>query len=266
MESYKLSIIILNYKSGGLTRECLRGLIAADLKLDHEIIVVDNNSEDNIGAILTKEFPQVKFIELEVNRGYAAGNNAGIKQAQGEYILILNPDITVFAGQIEKLVDFMENNPRVGLAGPRLVNPDGSLQYSCYKFPKFLLPLYRRTWLGETIKAQGELDEYMMKKWDHKNNRVVDWLLGACLITRRSALSEVGLLDTRYFLYVEDTDWCRRFAQKKWEVWYVAEVELVHFHERQSAEAPWLIALFSKIAWIHIASWLKYFWKWRKVS
>ena len=155
MESCKLSIIILNYKSSGLTRECLRGLLAADLKLDHEIIVVDNNSEDNIGAILTKEFPQVKFIELEVNRGYAAGNNAGIKQAQGEYILILNPDITVFAGQIEKLVDFMENNSRVGLAGPRLVNPDGSLQYSCYKFPKFLLPLYRRTWLGKQLKRKA---------------------------------------------------------------------------------------------------------------
>jgi len=259
----KLSIIILNYKSAGLTRQCVKGIYAAKPALDFEVIVVDNASSDGLLPWLTEHYPHVKQISLPNNKGYAAGNNAGIRQAGGEYILILNPDITVLPGKLEALLKFMDDHPQCGLAGPRLVNPDGSLQYSTYKFPSFWLPLFRRTFLGNIPALNPWLKDYQMMAWDHKEARAVDWLLGACLIVRRQAVEEVGLMDEQFFLYVEDTDWCRRFWASKWEVWYVASVELVHFHERLSAQKPLLSAVFSKITWIHISSWFKYFQKWK---
>ncbi len=259
----KLSIVILNYKSAGLVRQCVRGIYQAKPSFEFEVIVVDNASGDDLLTWLANNHPKVKRIALESNKGYAAGNNAGIKQSTGDYVLILNPDITVLPGQLEEFIRFMDNHPTCGLAGPRLVNPDGSLQYSAYKFPSFWLPIFRRTILGNIPALANWLKDYQMMSWDHKDSREVDWLLGACLLVRRQALTEVGLMDERYFLYVEDTDWCRRFWLKKWQVWYVAEVELVHFHERLSAQKPLLAAVFSKITWIHITSWFKYFRKWR---
>ncbi|KKT11514.1 MAG: hypothetical protein UV92_C0042G0004 [Parcubacteria group bacterium GW2011_GWA1_43_27] len=229
----KLSIIILNYKSAGLTRQCVKGIYAAKSALDFEVIVVDNASGDGLQPWLTEHYPHVKQISLPNN------------------------------GKLEALLKFMDDHPQCGLAGPRLVNPDGSLQYSTYKFPSFWLPLFRRTFLGNIPALNPWLKDYQMMAWDHKEARAVDWLLGACLIVRRQAVEEVGLMDEQFFLYVEDTDWCRRFWASKWEVWYVASVELVHFHERLSAQKPLLSAVFSKITWIHISSWFKYFQKWK---
>ena len=257
----KLSIIILNYKTAGLVRQCLRGIFSNPPQATYEVIVVDNASNDSCLERVAQEFPQTKRVKLAVNRGYAAGNNAGLRLAQGEYVLILNPDITVLKGNLDQLIRFMDSQPKVGLAGPRLVNPDGSLQYSAYRFPSFWLPLFRRTFLGSLPSSRKLLAHYQMFDWDHRANQPVDWLLGACLIVRRSALNKVGLLDERYFLYVEDTDWCRRFWQAGWQVFYIAEVEFVHFHERLSAQASFG-GLFSRVTWVHIASWLKYFRKW----
>ncbi len=257
----KLSIVILNYKNAGLVRQAVRGLQSLNLSLSYELIVVDNASHDGLGEWLAQNYPTIKFISLSVNRGYSAGNNAGIREAQGEYILILNPDVVVTQGQPTQLVGFMDKHPQVGLAGPKLINPDGSLQYSVYTFPNFLLPLLRRTFLGRCRYFADRVRSYQMMDWSHLDNRPVDWLLGASLIIRRRALAQVGLLDERYFLYVEDTDWCRRFWQAGWQVYYIAEVSLTHFHERLSAQAG-PSALFKKITWVHISSWLKYFRKW----
>lgn len=261
-----LSIIILNYHSAGLVRQSVRSIFAVKSSLDFEVIVVDNASDEKLGLWLKDNYPAVNFISLPSNRGYAAGNNVGLKQARGDYFLILNPDIIILPGKLEALIDFMESHPHCGLAGPRLVNPDGSLQYSAYQFPFFWLPLFRRTIFGNIPAFSSKLRKYQMMDWDHQDSRTVDWLLGACLLARRVAVEEVGLMDERFFLYVEDTDWCRRFWAKGWEVWYVAEVELVHFHERLSAQKPLVSALFSRIAWIHIFSWVKYFLKWRGVK
>ncbi len=258
----KLSIVILNYRSAGLTRQCVRGIYNCQPQLEFEVIAVDNNSHDGCCQWLGTTYPKVRCIALQQNRGFAAGNNAGMREAGGEYVLILNPDITILPGQLEALVAFMDEHPKVGLAGPRLVNPDGSLQYSTYKFPSLWLPIFRRTILGGLPGVKSRLRQYQMMDWDHLVSRPVDWMLGACLIARRAAVNEVGLMDERYFLYVEDTDWCRRFWDKGWQVWYVAGVELVHFHERLSAQRPLLTAIFNKITWVHIASWLKYFRKW----
>lgn len=258
-----LSIVILNYKSNNMVKECLAGIKSIGVDLKYEIIVVDNASGDGVEKILQKNFPEVKFIASPENVGFAAGNNIGIRAAIGRYILIMNPDIAVFSGSLEALVRYMDENSRVGIAGPKLLNPDRSVQFSVYRFPKRVTPVYRRTPLGSTAGGQRELQRYLMKDWDHEEAREVDWLLGACLIVRREAMREVGLFDERYFLYFEDTDWCRRFWEVGWKVAYVPSSTMVHFHRRESAESPLFASLFKKTTQAHILSSIKYFLKYR---
>ncbi|MFA5879280.1 MAG: glycosyltransferase family 2 protein [Candidatus Margulisiibacteriota bacterium] len=257
MAEIKLSIVILNYHSAGLVKQCLRGIVNNISFNDYEIIVVDNNSQDNL-LKLQVIYPQVKFILLPSNHGFAAGNNAGLREAGGRYILVLNPDIAVLEGSIEKMISYLDNNLQVGMVVPQLLNPDRSIQYSVMRFPKWWLPLFRRTFLGGGFKAQQWLAWYLMKDWDHLTNHSIDWALGACMLVRSETLASVGLLDERYFLYVEDTDWCRRFWQNNWEIHYVAGAQLIHYHRRESADK-----FFSKLNFIHLISWFKYFWKFK---
>ncbi len=257
-----LSIVILNYFNKDLIRELLKNI--AELKLPHsyEIIVVDNASYDGVEEIV-KEYPQAKFIQNKKNSGFAAGNNLGIKQAQGKYILILNPDLAILSDAVNIMYQYLEDNPQVGLCGPRLINADKTIQYSCTRFPDWRLPLYRRTTLAETKAGQDWLNYYFLKDHDHHQNFPVPALFGACLLVRSAALEKVGLLDERYFMYLEDIDWCRRFWQAGWQVAYVGQAEVIHLHRRQSAAENVLKTAFSKYSRQHILSFIKYFWKFR---
>ncbi len=144
LNKMELSIIILNYKYKDLVKVCLKNLKAGDLDLNYEIIVVDNDSNDGIGGMLAKDFPDVKFIRLKENRGYSAGNNVGIRYSKGKYVLILNPDITVLDGTIEKMYNFMEAHTDIGITAPQLLNPNGTIQRSCMQFHIFCIPVYLR--------------------------------------------------------------------------------------------------------------------------
>jgi GT2 family glycosyltransferase len=262
----KVSIVILSYCQAGLVKQLLKLLGTMDLPFVAETIVVDNASPSKSAMDLAGKFPDVKFIAATANRGYAAGNNSGIDAAAGEYVLILNPDVAPTAQSIAALYEFMQQHSRAGIAGPQLVNADGSYQLTCGHFPDWRLPLYRRTGLARTAAGQRWLDGYLMRSWNHADERKVDWLFGAALMVRRSAIREVGLLDELYFLYLEDTDWCRRFWQKNWEVWYVPSSKIIHFHQRESLEGGGLGDLVNPATRIHLASWFKYLWKWRKVK
>ena len=239
----------------------MRGIAIVSPKISYEIIVVDNASGDGVGEMLKEEFPHARFIQSETNIGFAAGNNLGMERAGGRYIMIMNPDIIVNSGSFEALVHFMDENPDVGLAGPKLLNPDRTIQDSAYRFPRTATPVYRRTMLGKVPAGKREVSRYLMKDWDHKSSMEVDWLLGACLIARKIALDEVGPFDERYFLYFEDTDWCRRFWERKWKVAYVTSSVMIHFHRRESADTPLIQSLFNKITREHIKSSIKYFLK-----
>jgi GT2 family glycosyltransferase len=236
------------------------------LPLEYETIVVDNASGDGTAKMVREEFPEVKFIQAENNQGFSAGYNLGIREAKGRYLLLLNPDIAVLNNAILNMYEFMEANSRVGLAGPKLLNPDGKVQMSAMTFPSFWTPLYRRTFLGKLPFARKAMREYLMSDWDHGENRPVDWVLGGCMIVRKEALDKVGLLDERFFLYFDDIDWCRRFWQAGWQVYYIAEAEMVHYHRRESAENPGLRGLFSYPKRTHIVSWVKYFLKYLNKS
>ena len=258
-----LSIIILNYKSRELVRQCLAKIRELNLALAYEIIVVDNASSDGCLEMVEKNFPGVIAIQTGENQGYAAGNNLGIRAASGGYILILNPDIVVLPDSIEKMLRFMEEHPECGLCGPQLLNPDGTVQSSCRRFPSLLIPLCRRTALGKFPFARRKIQSYLMGDWDHKTTRTVDWMLGACLLARRSAMEQAGPLDERFFLYFEDVDWCRRFWQSGHKVYYLSDAKMIHYHRQLSADKKGLKSLASKTVRIHLASALKYFWKYR---
>ncbi len=258
-----LSIIILNYKTRGLLRQCLRGIGTSADTVTTEVIVVDNASSDGSVDMVERDFPDVTLVASPVNGGFSAGMNLGLKRARGRYVVLLNTDIAIMDKPFDRLVQFMDQHPDVGLAGPKLINPDGSVQFSCYRFPETLTPLYRRTPLGKIPFIRKKLQRFVMADFDHSTNRVVDWLLGAFLIARAEAVAKVGLLDERFFLYFEDIDWSRRFWAAGWQVMYVADVDVVHYHKRQSAENPGFSGIFAFPTNVHIQSWFRYLAKYK---
>lgn len=257
-----LSIVILNYFNKDLIRELLKNLSSLSLSLKYEILVIDNASYDGIADIV-KTDDRVRFIQNNINAGFAAGNNLGIKQAKGKYIMICNPDLAFFSSAIEILYQYMEANAGVALAGPRLINPDHSLQYSATIFPDWKLPFFRRTFLAKTDRGEAWLKKYFMMEADHYKNFYVPALFGACLMVRANALFKVGLLDEKYFMYMEDLDWSRRFWENGFKVAYVGEAEVIHLHKRDSAQNNILTVLRKKTARAHIVSFLKYLWKFK---
>jgi len=261
-----VSIIIVNYNQKNLLNVCVKGILKVAPKIDYEIIVVDNASTDGSDAIIDKlktKSQKLKVILNKKNLGFAGGCNVGIKESKGDYILILNPDIVVLENSIEKLYQFMEKNKNVGIAGPKLLNPDKSIQSSCYRFPSWYIPILRRTFLGGLSWAKKKLDYYLMNDFDHQGGKGVDWLLGAALMIRKSMLDKIGLFDERFFLYFEDIDLCRRAKKSGWQVYYYPFSEMFHYYQRTSAKQQGFFSLFSKVTWIHIFSAIKYFWKWK---
>lgn len=275
-----LSIVILNYKQKGLVKQCVKGIIAANPQLDYEIIVVDNNSQDGCLEAVTALFspaqtpplttpsllrglepkrPPLVTIQAGENGGFAKGNNLGMKAARGRYVLVMNPDIAVVTGGLEKMVELMDQQPEMGVVGPKLINPDGSIQDSCRRFPSWPMPLYRRTMLGKLPWAKKKLDYYLMADWNHQSSRPIDWLFGAFLLLRKSALDKIGLFDERFFMYFEDLDLCRRFWDAGYSVYYFADVEMVHYHQRLSAERTGIIGIVRRAGRVHLMSGVKYF-------
>ncbi|OGF30946.1 hypothetical protein A2223_02160 [Candidatus Falkowbacteria bacterium RIFOXYA2_FULL_35_8] len=259
----KISIVILNYKSKRLVGNCIRQIRASKIEVPYEIIVVDNDSNDGIVQMMAEEFKGIKFILATKNLGMGPGNNLGIKASEGEYVIILNPDIYVAEETIQRMYDYIKDKPEIGFLAPRLLNPDGSLQYTCYRWYKFLTPLYRRTVLGKIKSIQKELDYFLMKDVDHEKIQEVDWCQGSCFLVPKRIWQQVGGFDERFFMYFEDTDLCRRIRNKDFKVIYHGEITAIHMHMKMSQGG--IFQIFSnKLTRQHIHSWLKYSLKHRK--
>ena len=257
-----ISIVIVNYKSKDLTLNCIRSIRQSDWSgLAYEIIVVDNYSGDLSDNDL-KQFGEIKFIMNGRNIGLGAANNKGIKQAQGKYIVIMNPDTLAGQDVFIKLLAYMESQPKTGVVGPKQYNLDKTIQDSCFRWPGLITPLFRRTLLGKTDFGKKGLDRFLYKDYNKDEAREVDWLLGSFLFCRASALRQIGLYDEKFFLYFEDTDLCKRFWQGGWQVAYNPEAAIIHNHARQSARLPWYQFFISLAAWHHLVSWFKYLKKW----
>ncbi|MCX6795298.1 MAG: glycosyltransferase family 2 protein [Candidatus Falkowbacteria bacterium] len=252
-----LSIIIVNYLSKDKLANCLRSISEADTSgISFEAIIVENNSGEDLKELIQK-YNFAKLIVSEKNLGMGGGNNLGVKNSSGELILISNPDIVFKKDSLKVLLTAFRGQQNISLAGPRLLSPDGSLQYSCALFPRWYMPILRRTVLGRLFPRT--LADFSMKDFDHQKNIAVDWLFGACFLVRRSDFSGQDLFDERFFMYFEDTDLCRRIWRKGKEVWYIAEAEVFHDHKRDSANKN---IFTNRLMRIHLKSWWQYFLKW----
>jgi GT2 family glycosyltransferase len=266
MSLVDVSIIIVHTFEQRLVRQTLRSLRRAAPQLSYEVIIVDNRPFTGMHEILKSEFPEARYTAMPSNRGFGSAMNAGIKLASGKYILIFNPDIVVGVGSLEALFAYMEANPAVGIVGPRLNNPDGSLQHSCYRYHELLIPAYRRTPLGRLPFAKRAINNFLMVDANHDATQEVDWLMGSALFTRRTALDQAGPFDDRFFMYFEDTDLCRRFWQAGFKVIYHPAVSMVHYHRRASSDGSLLRQLLAPLTREHIKSALRYFLKYRGQS
>lgn len=258
-----LSIIILNYKTKELVEKNVSSIEHSCLNIAHEIIIIDNCSPDNSYEVLSRKYPGYTVRKTQKNVGFAAGMNIGIRQAKGRYILIANPDIQFGPKIIESMVEYMDEHREIGLLGPKLLNPDGTIQWSCLHFPSFFTPIFRRTVLGHFSFAKKHIASYLMKDHDHKTIQPVDWMIGACMMARKKAINSVGLFDEKYFLYIEDTDWCRRFWKKGYHVVYYPREVVIHNHPRLSAKRRGLRSLFDYPTRLHLKSWIVYLKKYK---
>lgn len=229
MTPASLSIVIVAHDSRPHLSACLRSIYQHADAPPLEVILVDNGSRDGGADAARQEFPQLALVTAPGNLGFAAGANLGIRQAKGNYVLLLNPDTEVGAGALRTMVEFLEATPDAGVVGPRLLNPDGSLQLSCRAFPGRWTALAHRQALLTRLFPWNPLSRrYLLTDWDHGSVRPVDWVAGACLMTRRAVLERVGLLDEGFFLFAEDVDFCKRVWDAGWKVYYVPEAVALH--------------------------------------
>ncbi len=255
-----LSIIIVTHNSLRPVERCLASLREHPPACMFETIIVDNASSDGTPAMIASRFGEFKLVANNDNRGYSRGVNQGISFSTGPLILILNPDIEITSGSIDALIDFMKENPDAGIAGSKLLYPDGTLQYSCRAFYTVKTLLFRRTFLGKLFPGSKTIRDHLMLDYDHEKSRRVDWVLGGCMMVRREAMEKVGMMDERFFLYFEDTDWCFRMRQHGWHVYYVPRSVMTHSYERSSARS-----ILRKPFLMHLLSLLRYYEKWNRL-
>lgn len=234
----QLSIVIVSWNVRELLKVCLTSI---DSSLNSsawawEVIVVDGASEDGTQEMVRTEFPWVRLIECQENVGFPRGNNIGINQANGHFVLLLNPDTQVVNKALLKMVTFMEIQADIGILGPRLLNPDGSLQSSRRRFPSLLVGFFESTWF-ESLAPESVLRRYYATDLPDDEVVDVDWLVGACLLTQKDVIEQVGLLDEEYFMYSEELDWCRRIKEAGWRIVYYPQVEIIHHLGKSSEQA-----------------------------
>jgi GT2 family glycosyltransferase len=222
-----LSIVIVTWNVRDLLRRCLASL-PANPSWSQEVVVVDCASSDGSAAMVAAEFPGATLLRSEENLGFSRGNNRALRQARGRYWLLLNPDAELAGDAAVALIAFLEARPRAAVAGPKLLNADGSTQSSRRRFPTLATALLESTVLQRLAGNSTTLRRYYCADRDENAVQEVDWLSGACLLVRAQAAAEVGLLDERFFMYSEELDWCRRFKAAGWEVWYEPAARVVH--------------------------------------
>lgn len=242
-----LSIVVVNWNTRDHLARCLCSLDRVALDRDRvELFVVDNASADGSGAMVAQRFGWAQLIANEENVGFARANNQAILRSQGRYVLLLNSDTEIWPGAAEQLLAFMDAHPKAGAAGARLLNADGSLQHSCHP----MLTPEREFWRLTFLDRLAPKATYDMERWEIDRPRPVDVIKGACLLLRRAALDEVGVLDEGYFMYTEEVDLCYRLVTAGWERWWVPQATVVHYggaSARQAAQEMYVHLYRSKV-------------------
>lgn len=268
-----INIVFLNYLCKDDILRAIDSLIldTKNCPYDIQITVSDNSkNQDGIREELLARFPQVKYIDCGGNVGFGKGNTIGFRATPARYYFSLNRDTVIPENSrvIGRIIKYMDEHPKIGCIGPKLLNLDGSLQYSCYRFdlPSILIKPLKQINFDKKYKwVRKHTNRLLMKDFDHDKTRPVDWVLGAALVVRREVVEEINWFDDRFFMYLEDCDWCHRMWEAGWPVYYVHDIVIEHMHARESAKVPGIFKalLKNKLARIHLNSWIKYLLKWR---
>ncbi len=228
----RLSVIIVSWNTCPLLDRCLDTLFAEierpRLKDVSEIYVIDNASADGSADMVRQKYSQVKLISNKENLGFGRANNQALKQATGQYILLLNPDTEIRPGALAVLMDFLDNHSQAGVVAPQLINSDGSVQLSCRAFPSFIGMLAELTGISRLMPPGSKLREYKMLDWQHNTERQVDQPEGACLLIRKKIFDQVGIFDEGYFMLFEEVDWLYTVKKAGWQIWFTPTAKVIH--------------------------------------
>lgn len=233
-----LSVLVINWNNSRDLRVALQSIMQQQHRHTIEIVVADNASSDDSREMVTREFPEAHLVAHAINLGFGAGNNRAVPATTGRYVLFLNSDTIVTEGALDALVDFADATPDAGIIGPKLLNKDESLQYSCRRFPSLGTGFFRNTPLGRLLPANRFTRDYLMRDFDHATPRDVDWVSGAALLIRRETLERTGGFDEDFYMYCEDVDLCFRAHEAGWRVVYYPSAVIHHIIGRSSDQVP----------------------------
>lgn len=223
-----VSVIIVNWNTCELLRNCLTSIDEKAGDVNCEVIVVDNASSDGSVEMVENEFQHVILVKNQTNRGFASANNQGIAIAKGRYVLLLNSDTIILDEAIAKTVRFADAHPRAGVTGCRVLNSDRTLQLTCFMYPSILNMLISYTYLNKLFSKSRFFGREQMRWWNRDDTREVDVVTGCYMLARREAIEQVGGMDEQFFMYSEETDWCYRFKEAGWQIMFTPDAKIIH--------------------------------------
>ena len=250
-----ISIVIVNWNTKELLLDCLASLYAKVKELNFEVFVVDNASSDGSVEAVRVQYPQVQIIQNEKNLGFAAANNKALRVMQGKYALLLNTDAIVTEGAIAKLFHYMESHGEVAMSCGQLLNADGTKQNSIANFPTLLTLLANETLLRILLPKS-----FPSKRRDYRAPIPVESCIGACLMVRKKAMDEVGLLDERYFFFMEETDWALAMRRAGWKSCFVPDARIYHLQGQSAGHNVRARIMFYRARYQYFRKWFLLSW------
>ncbi len=247
----KLSIIIISYNTKQLLQNALN-TIYSQISSQIEIIVVDNDSQDESPQMVKKYFPNVKLIKNKQNLGFSRANNQGIEHSQGEYILLLNSDTLTQKGALQTIIDFMDSNPQVGIASPKLLNGDGSIQPNGGSLPNIVSLISWATFLDDLPLIKHLIPQYHQTHPEFFNStKPIGWISGAAMVLRRQTLKDIGNLDENIFMYSEDTELCLRAQKANWKIYTIASASVIHLSHGSGSKQRAILGEYQGLTYIY---------------
>jgi len=239
-----LSIVIVSWNVKNLLRECLESLYKYTSGIKFEVFVVDNNSSDGSAEMVKELFPQVHLIENKQNLGFSKANNQAIIISKGRYIALLNPDTLLIEDVFSPLVKYADQHNEIGAIGPKILDRGGNFQYSCArKLPNLYFDFCRFSGLARKFPKTKIFGSEKMLCVDHNSSRYVEALSGSCMIVRKEAIDDVGMMDENQFMYADEIEWCKRLFDAGWKIYYYANTSIIHYGGESSKQSGIFITI-----------------------
>lgn len=224
-----LSIIIVNWNTKDLLRDCLDSIYKETKNINFETFVVDNASQDKSAQMVRKNFPQVRLIQNQKNVGFSCANNQAVKLAKGKYILVLNSDTIILERALERAVQIINGRPEIGILAPKTLNKDGSIQKTIRSDPKLLTQLFFPTKIKKIFPHWKALKEYYCDDFDYEKESEIKQAQGSFLLIKRGIIEKIGLFDEKFFIWFEEVDFCLRARKASFKILYSPDLKIIHY-------------------------------------